>query len=477
MATQMKERVHEVSLENLMVKQDLTHVSDKQLLAEGASVELQNRIKPKFKPRPSQSREKKVAELDNPKIAPLEMKQRQNVAVDGSSASQPRKRKKQHPANHGKDNDASQFSQVFIVPKEESVGTGNKHSNDEGNHMSDSLVLSRITSEEDLDHPKPLKGVFDAHSDGERVTHPEGLEKGLDKLQPRRNPEIGAHAPQFDQRNGQAPEKPSEDGYNWRKYGQKFVRGNEFIRSYYKCTHINCTAKRQVERSHGGHIAEIKYIGNHEHPKPQNSPQVSTITQDRRPDLPASEVTPGEKCETTETKQSPLALYDAGTPYSALQSHNLPDEDDYSTCREPKKQKKVSSSCDDNKPHGEPKHVVQTMTDGDIVSDGYRWRKYGQKFVKGNPYPRSYYRCSNSGCPAKKHVEKASHDPKMVMTTYEGKHVHDMPPCRATTLQKSGECVNATNTRMTTSGDPRQSETVENKYDGSLDMVVYVGAT
>lgn len=50
--------------------------------------------------------------------------------------------------------------------------------------------------------------------------------------------------------------------------------------------------------------------------------------------------------------------------------------------------KKCLSSPDDNKPHGEPRHVVQTMSEVDIVNDGYRWRKYGQKLVKGNPNPR-----------------------------------------------------------------------------------------
>lgn len=32
--------------------------------------------------------------------------------------------------------------------------------------------------------------------------------------------------------------------------------------------------------------------------------------------------------------------------------------------------------------------VVQTTSDIDILEDGYRWRKYGQKVVKGNPNPR-----------------------------------------------------------------------------------------
>ena len=40
------------------------------------------------------------------------------------------------------------------------------------------------------------------------------------------------------------------------------------------------------------------------------------------------------------------------------------------------------------KPSVEPRSVVQTLSEVDIVNDGYRWRKYGQKMVKGNPNPR-----------------------------------------------------------------------------------------
>jgi len=38
----------------------------------------------------------------------------------------------------------------------------------------------------------------------------------------------------------------------------------------------------------------------------------------------------------------------------------------------------------------EPRVVVQTTSEVDILDDGYRWRKYGQKVVKGNPNPRSH---------------------------------------------------------------------------------------
>lgn len=61
----------------------------------------------------------------------------------------------------------------------------------------------------------------------------------------------------------------------------------------------------------------------------------------------------------------------------------------------------------------------------DIPPDEYSWRKYGQKPIKGSPYPRGYYKCSTvRGCPARKHVERANDDPKMLIVTYEGEHRH-----------------------------------------------------
>ncbi|XP_028751388.1 probable WRKY transcription factor 17 [Neltuma alba] len=61
----------------------------------------------------------------------------------------------------------------------------------------------------------------------------------------------------------------------------------------------------------------------------------------------------------------------------------------------------------------------------DIPPDEYSWRKYGQKPIKGSPYPRGYYKCSTvRGCPARKHVERAQDDPKMLIVTYEGEHRH-----------------------------------------------------
>jgi WRKY transcription factor 33 len=63
----------------------------------------------------------------------------------------------------------------------------------------------------------------------------------------------------------------SSDGYNWKKYGQKQLKGTERPRSYYKCTHPGCSVKKQVECSDEGEITEIIYKGEHNHPRPQTT--------------------------------------------------------------------------------------------------------------------------------------------------------------------------------------------------------------
>ncbi|XP_062162194.1 probable WRKY transcription factor 57 isoform X1 [Alnus glutinosa] len=72
----------------------------------------------------------------------------------------------------------------------------------------------------------------------------------------------------------------------------------------------------------------------------------------------------------------------------------------------------------------QPRFAFMTKSEVDHLEDGYRWRKYGQKAVKNSPFPRSYYRCTNSRCTVKKRVERSSEDPTIVITTYEGQHCH-----------------------------------------------------
>ncbi|KAI9076028.1 hypothetical protein K1719_034070 [Acacia pycnantha] len=73
-----------------------------------------------------------------------------------------------------------------------------------------------------------------------------------------------------------------------------------------------------------------------------------------------------------------------------------------------------------------PRYAFQTRSQVDILDDGYRWRKYGQKAVKNNKFPRSYYRCTHQGCNVKKQVQRLTKDEGVVVTTYEGVHNHSI---------------------------------------------------
>ena len=266
----------------------------------------------------------------------------------------------------------------------------------------------------------------------------------------------------------------SEDGYNWRKYGQKQVKGSEYPRSYYKCTHPNCQVKKKVERSHEGHVTEIIYKGAHNHPKPPNRRSAigsSNPLADMRMDIPEQaglqsggdgdpvwastqkgtvdwrhdnlEVTSSasagpEYCNQSTSLQAQNGTQpESGDAVDASSTFsNDEDEDDRGT------HGSVSLGCDGEEDESEskrrllltyfwecpfsiycldchkkwyllwsieyfrkieayatemsgatrairePRVVVQTTSEVDILDDGYRWRKYGQKVVKGNPNPR-----------------------------------------------------------------------------------------
>ncbi|KAI5606239.1 hypothetical protein POPTR_001G472800v4 [Populus trichocarpa] len=285
---------------------------------------------------------------------------------------------------------------------------------------------------------------------------------------------------------------PSDKGYNFRKYGQKQVKGSEYPRSYYKCTHPNCSVKKKVERSLEGHITEIIYKGAHSHPKPLPNRRSAVGSLDTQLDIP-EQVVPqigsvndsawagtqkGIAAGTSDWRRDNVEVTSSasggpgpefGNPSSSVQAQSgtpfesadaidasstfSNDEDDDRATHgsvgydgegeeSESKRRKIETYATEmsgaTRAIREPRVVVQTTSEVDILDDGYRWRKYGQKVVKGNPNPRSYYKCTSAGCTVRKHVERASHDLKSVITTYEGKHNHDVPAARNSSHVNSG---------------------------------------
>ncbi|CAH8354238.1 unnamed protein product [Eruca vesicaria subsp. sativa] len=70
-----------------------------------------------------------------------------------------------------------------------------------------------------------------------------------------------------------------DDGYRWRKYGQKAVKNSPYPRSYYRCTTVGCGVKKRVERSSDDpYIVMTTYEGQHSHPFPMTRGHIAMLT-------------------------------------------------------------------------------------------------------------------------------------------------------------------------------------------------------
>ncbi|XP_021760844.1 probable WRKY transcription factor 53 [Chenopodium quinoa] len=82
-------------------------------------------------------------------------------------------------------------------------------------------------------------------------------------------------------------EGPIEDGYNWRKYGQKDILGANFPRAYYRCTHRvfqGCLATKQVQRSDDDpSFFDVTYRGKHTCSQAASSSSSSSHLQNPTP--------------------------------------------------------------------------------------------------------------------------------------------------------------------------------------------------
>ncbi|XP_058760122.1 probable WRKY transcription factor 14 [Vicia villosa] len=124
---------------------------------------------------------------------------------------------------------------------------------------------------------------------------------------------------------------------------------------------------------------------------------------------------------------------------------------------------------------------------GEVVpSDLWAWRKYGQKPIKGSPYPRGYYRCSSSkGCSARKQVERSRTDPNMLVITYTSEHNHPWPtqrnalagstrsqPSKNSTSMKNSETSSQPQTDTTTTTKTKEEQHQESDGNGNDSPVV-----
>ncbi|CAO2824816.1 unnamed protein product [Amaranthus hypochondriacus] len=202
-----------------------------------------------------------------------------------------------------------------------------------------------------------------------------------------------------------ANHKGLDDGYNWRKYGNKEIIKNKSSKGYFKCSYPNCPGKKTIGTTLNGHNITVVNTKEHNHPKPANRRRSSSLTYQN--DLSSRQFELENSLDSQRWSSGGDDL-----------------DDDEPQAKRRNDPNKIVSEVK------EPRVVIQVTSDNDVLDDGYKWRKYGAKVVKGNPNPRLYYKCTSKGCLVKKQVERAADDPKEMIISYEDKHNHDVPTTR-----------------------------------------------
>eukprot|EP01121_Diplochlamys_sp_Union-15-3_P013563 TRINITY_DN4223_c0_g1_i1.p1 TRINITY_DN4223_c0_g1~~TRINITY_DN4223_c0_g1_i1.p1 ORF type:complete len:542 (+),score=75.76 TRINITY_DN4223_c0_g1_i1:162-1787(+) len=236
-----------------------------------------------------------------------------------------------------------------------------------------------------------------------------------------------------------------KDGYKWRKYGQKIVKGCDHPRHYYRCVVSGCPAKKQVEKitcnsvalGAAGNESNIwyRYVwrGDHIHPPAKLSKLAVTDQEqfkqqilhvfDRTMNNEANNPSHNAQMGSTQQQQPSTNCF-----LNVGESLNLHHKETglHSVSGSKTTKKEGRSSAGSKGPRRmEFRLVVECSANVDWSDDGFRWRKYGQKNLKGSTCPRSYYRCTESECSVRKQVEPTPHGANII--TYFGFHPHPAP--------------------------------------------------
>ncbi|CAL5208823.1 unnamed protein product [Lathyrus oleraceus] len=165
-------------------------------------------------------------------------------------------------------------------------------------------------------------------------------------------------------------------------------------------------------------------------------PQLSTMSH-HQTTVKSSSDTNGKECSEVlnHLPQTPNSCSISSASSEAVndEQHNkilvdqVQEDEDEEEEEKQKTSKQLKTKKTNQKRQREPRFAFMTKSEVDHLEDGYRWRKYGQKAVKNSPFPRSYYRCTTVSCNVKKRVERSYTDPTIVVTTYEGQHIHPSP--------------------------------------------------
>lgn len=247
------------------------------------------------------------------------------------------------------------------------------------------------------------------------------------------------------------------DGYKWRKYGQKSVKGTKYPRSYYKCTYAGCEVKKYIEKvedSSGKEVDRITYKGGEHTHDPNKVTKLNAHDQlTFKNSVLAESLGQQDNLALLREKERIMnamarASQDSINQLTAQARRQVSEEQRMNeSMHEENNNFSNHSQVDPSSPTSIhlPNHtttnntsrlVVETSTDVDHLDDGYNWRKYGEKKIKD--FTRSYYKCSEEDCTVKKTVEQHN---ATIINTYEGTHNHTAPGLEDSSKKKKRKLI------------------------------------
>ncbi|CAI8585778.1 unnamed protein product [Vicia faba] len=161
------------------------------------------------------------------------------------------------------------LSHDVFMQKNQHAPMGGSVSSMHAHSMDQSLLMQHSFDVSVFLENKMINGSGDAQllrSKGLQLGEVQGIEAPPSRPKKRKN-DLEKRTEMFPAPQIGNTEMPPEDGFTWRKYGQKEILGRKYPRSYYRCTHqklYHCPAKKQVQRLDDiPNIVEVTYRGEH----------------------------------------------------------------------------------------------------------------------------------------------------------------------------------------------------------------------
>nr|GMD15743.1 WRKY transcription factor WRKY24-like [Ipomoea batatas] len=210
-------------------------------------------------------------------------------------------------------------------------------------------------------------------------------------------------------------QKRSDDGYNWRKYGQKQVKGAKNPRSLLQVYAPELPHEEEGRRGFGWAITEIVYKGAHNHPKPQSTRRSSSSAASSASTLAAQSI-----------MRLPVNVPDQSywsNGNGQMDSVATPENSSISVGDDEFEQSFSEEGVRGRRESGKRKRGVSAQGSRTM-------EKIWPESCEGNPNPRKLLQMHEPRLSGEETRGKSFTRYPLVITTYEGKHNHDVPAAR-----------------------------------------------